>query len=267
MTPVPRPLRSALIDAMGGWGPYSVNEIHNLFEDYDFFERDLSVEEQGMRRTAAGAFLDCIDWDNAGQRKRLLALIDDVLTHYPVPEGEPDKGPGGRLRKMLERTLQNIASPSDDEFAEVLETLDAEHVKMSWQKALERRQGDPEGAITASRTTLESVCKLILDDLGADYDDADDLPSLYRKVANELKLAPSDHVEQAFKQILGGVMSVVNGLATIRNRLSDSHGKGKRAVRPSARHANLAVNLAGTVAVFLIETWQARTASADRAQA
>lgn len=243
---------------MGGWGPYSVNEIHNLFQDYEFFDRDTSVEEQGMRRTVAGEFLDCIDWDSAGQRKRLLALIDDVLTHYPVPDGEPDKSPGGRLRKMLARTLETAASPPDDEFSDVLDVLDAEHVMVSWRKALERRRGDPEGAITAARTTLESVCRLILDDAGVRHEGTDDLPALYGKVAKGLRLAPSDHSEQAFKQILGGCMTVVNGLSTVRNRLSDSHGQGKRPVRPSARHANLAVNLAGTVAVFLVETWQAR---------
>lgn len=258
---MPKPLRSALIDAMGGWGPYSVNEIHNLFLDYDFHERDPSVEEQGVRRTAAGQFLDCIDWDKPAQRKRLLALIDDVLTHYPVPDGEPDKGPGARLRKVLARTLQTTASPPDDEFAVVLDLLDADHLKESWQKALERRHGEPEGAITAARTTLESVCKLILDDLDVEHGDKDDLPALYKKVAKELRLAPDDYLEQAFKQILGGCMTVVNGLATLRNQLSDAHGKGKRAVRPSARHANLAVNLAGTVAVFLVETWQARNAA------
>jgi hypothetical protein len=102
------------------------------------------------------------------------------------------------------------------------------------------------------------VCKFILDDLDVRYAEADDLPALYRKVAKELRLAPSDHSEEAFKQILGGVMSVVGGLATVRNRLSDSHGKGKKPVRPLPRHANLTVNLAGTVAVFLVETWQAR---------
>lgn len=243
---------------MGGWGPYSVREICNLFEDREFYETADGVVEQGMRRTAAAEYLDLIDWGNGGQRRRLLDLIDEVLTHYPVSEGEPDRSEGARLRRALSRAIQAVASPSDDELAETLATLDADHVTRSWQKALDRRHDDPEGAITAARTTLESVCKLILDDLEVEYVGTDDLPALYSKVASELRLAPSDHVEQAFKQILGGCMTVVNGLATIRNRLSDSHGQGSNPVRPSPRHANLSVNLAGTVAVFLVETWQSR---------
>ena len=60
------------------------------------------------------------------------------------------------------------------------------------------------------------------------------------------------------KQILGGVSSVVNGLGALRNRLGDAHGKGKSQVRPAQRHAQLAVNLAGATALFLIETWQSK---------
>jgi len=48
---------------------------------------------------------------------------------------------------------------------------------------------------------------------------------------------------------------MVNGLGTLRNKLSDSHGRGgKSPVRPSERHANLAVNTAGAIATFLVET-------------
>jgi hypothetical protein len=69
-----------------------------------------------------------------------------------------------------------------------------------------------------------------------------------------LNLAPQQHTEEIFKQILGGCQTVVNGLGSLRNKTGDAHGKGQRYVKPSERHAKLAVNLAGTVSVFLIET-------------
>jgi hypothetical protein len=71
-------------------------------------------------------------------------------------------------------------------------------------------------------------------------------------------LAPDQHTEEIFKTILGSCQQIVNGLGTLRNRLSDSHGRGRKPVRPQARHAELAVNLAGAVAAFLVSTWQAR---------
>jgi hypothetical protein len=76
--------------------------------------------------------------------------------------------------------------------------------------------------------------------------------------AQDLKLAPNQHTEEAFQKILGGATTVVNGLATLRNRLSDAHGRGGVPVKPSARHATLAVNMAGSLATFLIETFETR---------
>ena len=92
----------------------------------------------------------------------------------------------------------------------------------------------------------------------ASYTDKEDLPKLYAMVAKSLNMAPDQHSEEPMKAILGGAMTLVNGIGTLRNQLSDSHGRGGKAVRPSPRHASLAVNLAGGVATFLVETFLAR---------
>lgn len=145
--------------------------------------------------------------------------------------------------------------PADTGNSTVLSSFDTEGVHAVWTKALDRRQSDPEGAITVARTLLETACKRVLDDRQIAYDDKDDLPKLYGSVAKALKLAPSQHAEDAIKAILGGAMNVVNGIGTLRNKLSDAHGRGgKLPVRPSPRHATLAVNMAGAVAVFIVET-------------
>jgi len=129
-----------------------------------------------------------------------------------------------------------------------------DHIGNEWEKALERRATDPEAAITSARTLLETVCKHILDETSTPYADDGDLPKLYRETAKALNLSPDQHTEDQFKQILGGGMSVVNGLSSLRNRLSDSHGRGTRHIKPSQRHAALCINMAGTIAEFLIET-------------
>jgi hypothetical protein len=150
-------------------------------------------------------------------------------------------------------------SPADAELTDGLKKSAAEYIQLTWRKAVERRADDPEGAITAARSLLESVCKHLLDEMGESYDDKADLPKLYGLTANKLNLAPSQHTEQVFKQILGGCHAIVEALGSLRNQLSDAHGKGKAGVRPHARHAQLAVNLAGSVAMFLVETLQAKS--------
>lgn len=149
-------------------------------------------------------------------------------------------------------------SPSDASISATVKAVSSVYVQEVWQKALERRTTDPEGAITSARTLLESVCKHILQAAGVAYAEGADLPKLYTLTSKQLNLSPSQHTGNIFKQILGGCHSVVEGLGALRNRHSDAHGKGAAAIRPSARHAELAVNLAGTMATFLLQTWEAR---------
>lgn len=144
---------------------------------------------------------------------------------------------------------------ADVAISEGLAAFDEESVHAEWQRALGRRASDPRGAITAARTLLETVCKHVLDDAGVAYREKDDLPQLYKATAKVLRLAPSQHTEEVFRQILGGCTAVVEGLGSLRNRLSDAHGQGRKPTRPSARHAQLAVNLAGAMAIYLVSTW------------
>ena len=159
------------------------------------------------------------------------------------------------LLTMLETENQ---TPSDATTTATVQAVTSSYIQEAWQKALDRRTTDAEGAITAARTLLESVCKHILDTAGAPYDDSADLPKLYTQAAKQLNLSPSQHTEQLFKQILGGCQTVVEGLGAMRNRHSDAHGKGARGTKPGARHAELAVNLSGTMATFLLQTSEMR---------
>ncbi len=153
-----------------------------------------------------------------------------------------------------------LGSPADSAISEALAAYDADTIHARWTQALDRRDTDPEGAITLARTLLEDVCKWIIVEAGEEYEEKDDLTHLYRKLAKILKLAPDDHTETVFRQILGSCQSVVEALGSLRNKISDAHSRGPRRVRPAPRHAQLAVNLSGTMATFLVDTWAVRRA-------
>lgn len=163
------------------------------------------------------------------------------------------------FRPLLEYLEALDRAPGTQVIDDILVGFNAESIQVAWQKALDRRTTDPEGAITASRTLLESTCKHILDDAGIDYPENADLPKLWRLCAEGLNLAPSQHQETTFKSILGNCQSIVNSLGTLRNKIGDAHGTGRRPVRPKSRHAELSVNLAGAMASFLVSTWNERT--------
>lgn len=193
----------------------------------------------------------------SAEQDQVVAKLNPILKRdgYCLVPGQRVSGyPVYRVRE----TTPTGGQPVDELISQVLVSFDDGGVHHAWQKALERRTSDPEGAITAAKTLLETVCKYIIDETAGAYGDSDDLPTLYATAANHLKLAPSQHNEKVFKSILGNCQSVVGNLAALRNKLSDSHGQGKRHVKPQARHAELAVNLAGSMATFLVSTWNAR---------
>lgn len=160
---------------------------------------------------------------------------------------------------LLDHLVGKTTAPSDTSISEALKSFDEDSVHSVWTRALERRKADPEGAITSARTLLETVCKHILDNRNIQYDSKKiELHELYKLTANELNLSPSQHTQDIFKQILGGCSAVVNGLGSLRNKLGDAHGQGKKPVRPASRHAELAVNLSESLAVFLVATYEAQ---------
>lgn len=220
--------------------------------DHDFNVVRTELLSDGRLRDLAPSFLNSCRstsqfWsfiqpkipDYKGRRKYIYEAFGPVLTELEFGDGAP-------LDQDVEIALKRLG------FAEI---------EQAWNKALHRRHSDPSGAITAARTMLESTCKHILDDYGIAYSDNVELTTLYSETAKQLNLAPSQHSEKAFKTILGNANQVVSQLASLRNQISDAHGQGRKAVRPLPRHSALAVNLAGAVTMFLVETWEDRKTS------
>lgn len=235
--------------------------------------RDGNEEQAASILERCDVFEHYVDIGFELDSERMFTIID-VEISVTRPDMTLISQKGNKVSSQIEDALRQVSgselvirrfywsgkatiprSPVDQAVAEALSTVDSEHVRIAWKKAMDRRESDPEGAITAARTLLESVCKFILDENGIPYNDKDDLPKLYATGARELNLAPSQHPEQVFRQILGGCHAVVEGLSALRNRLGDAHGKGKAVPRPDSRYAELAVNLAGAIATFIVETW------------
>lgn len=184
-----------------------------------------------------------------------VAAIDEIIRHdgYTFDVQRVISG-----RNVYRIVQFSIVSPAAEAISSKLGQFDPTQVQPRWTKALDRIDADPEGAITAARTLLEDVLKWLTDHLGDTWQERDDLTQLYKRVRDHLNLAPDDHTEQMFKRILGSCESIVTSLGSLRNKISDAHSTGPRRVKPAPRHAALAVNLAGTMAKFLIETWEAK---------
>lgn len=156
----------------------------------------------------------------------------------------------------LYNLLEPTDYPCDGTISTTISCVSSSSIKDSWEKALERRETDPEGAITSARSLLESTCKYILDDGRVDYNPGAKLPSLYKSVSDILEIAPNKTADGELKKILGGCTTIVNSLGSVRNELGDAHGKGINFRKPTNIYSQLSVNLAGTMACFLLLRWE-----------
>jgi hypothetical protein len=137
-----------------------------------------------------------------------------------------------------------------------LSFLASDAVRAVWEKALARRHTDPEGAIVSALTLLDRVCKHILDGMNVPYSESADLAAVMKVTLDQLSLAPGQQSEKEFRRILDGAAHVMEGLCSLRDRFGAAHERRSAPGAPSPRHAQLAVNMAGAVATFLVETWE-----------
>lgn len=199
--------------------------------------------------------LTSAEYQSEDRQIKLSAEIDTLLRHDGYTLAQTGKISGSPIFKVVSLPEGN---PADLDITSTLNAFDPDQIGERWQRALDSRSKDPERAITLARTLLEDVCKWILHEAGENWEEKDDLPVLYKKLSKTLNLAPDDYTEQVFKQILSGCQSVVTALGALRNKLGDAHSIGPRRIRPATRHAELAVNLSGTMATFLVSTWSTR---------
>lgn len=151
------------------------------------------------------------------------------------------------------RELSGAVIEVENRFAqseELSELLIEEQIQKCREKV---ESGDYSGAITNARSLIEAVCTKIEADLDPNALGNDgDLVKLFNRVRKLLNLDPSrQDINESLKQVLSGLSNIINGLAAMRNKMSDAHGV---AYKPSRHHAKLAVNAAKTLADFLFDT-------------
>lgn len=119
---------------------------------------------------------------------------------------------------------------------------------------------DPEGAITASSSLIESLCKSILDELGMTLPKDQSIKGLYKEIREPLGLsADSDafapEIATDVRTVLAALSNVVMGIGALRTHGGTAHGRKKGHPRVDARIARLSVNTSAGIAIFIIESW------------
>lgn len=189
---------------------------------------------------------------NENDRK---AILDSILEIFP-PRAYSPEITGIRFYLDLDLKVEDQIIPSKG-LKEVGFEYIREQINKCEQKIMKR---DYDGAITNARSLVESVCLYILDECKTSCEYDGNLLKLYKETYKVLKMDPSVYPEESIKQILSGIVSIINGLSNVRNVMGDAHGRSKtKYYKPTDRHAILAVNSAKVISEFLYASWKSKT--------
>jgi hypothetical protein len=142
----------------------------------------------------------------------------------------------------------------------ILRQRDLPAVTAEFQRALDTADSDPPAGVTAACSLLESLFQIYIEDENLEMPATKTIKPLWSVVSKNLGLEPAAMPDDDLKRILSGMFSIVDGVGAFRTHAGSAHGGGRNRYRPQARHARLAINSAQTLAMFVLETWDAARA-------
>lgn len=118
---------------------------------------------------------------------------------------------------------------------------------------------DTDLAIGTAKELLETTCKSILKQKGAGIDPNWTLPQLLKETTSTLDFTPKEaddpvKADKAIRQILGGIASIVHGVAELRNGYGTGHGKDPDFKGLEIKYARLFVGVVSEIAILYLAT-------------
>lgn len=143
-------------------------------------------------------------------------------------------------------------------FEEILRSRNLIALEKEHLRALRNVGSDPPAALTSASSLLETLFKLYIDEEGLDLPADRSLKPLWKTVREHLHLDPDVSADQDMKSIFGSLSGVVDGIGSLRTHAGSAHGHGHPTLTIEERHAMLALNAAYTLAIFVVQDWNAR---------
>jgi hypothetical protein len=248
-----------LFDMDGG---YVMNFSNRTLEEFVMDSVGLSIYDTKYDYGSGSKANRIRGFWNAESNRAVCKLLGDMMD-YGQAEGlfQDNEYLLIECKKIVER-LSSIGSGLDfDSLATKVVNFNFDTVQRDIERALQSADDDPEDAVTAACSLIESVCRSILIELSLPLPDKKDVEGLIRAVQEPLALSPArsdlpPEIAGDIKQILGGLTSVAKGVGALRTHAGDAHGRERGFARIDARVARLAIHSASTLALFLIETWE-----------
>ncbi len=187
--------------------------------------------------------------------KEARALVTTFNEHLLVDGWHLVKGRpiSGRPTFVARRRASGAVALPEPVYA--TDVLSDEYVRELAGKCDSRLASDDlDGAVTVARTLLEAILsELEIRLASAKGNYKGDLPKQFKQVTRLLRMDEQrSDLDDRFKDVIRGLVMVANGLAPLRNKMSDGHARERK---PAPHHARVVVNAAKTVSAFLVESY------------
>ncbi len=137
--------------------------------------------------------------------------------------------------------------------APAIKTIDRAYIVSISERAMKDvSEGNYDSAITKCRTLLEEVFCYVIEKKEEVPSESGDIGKLYSQVKVLYSMHQDKDLDKRINGLLSGLEKIVNAVAEMRNKGSDSHGVGAKRISIKAHHARLFVNSAVTMADFIL---------------
>lgn len=136
---------------------------------------------------------------------------------------------------------------------ENIKRIDREYISDITSRAIrDIKNGEYDSAITKSRTLMEEVFMYAIEMKEEVKEKKGDITKLYKQVRKLYNMDIDPKADERIKKLLSGLNTIVDSVAEMRNKNSDSHGAGDERINISKHHAQLCLNAAITVSEFIL---------------
>jgi hypothetical protein len=149
--------------------------------------------------------------------------------------------------------------------ADIKKYLNTNYVNGKIKIMTDSINSNPDLAIGTSKELIETVCKSILINKGIAISSDWELHRLFKETIGKIDFVNTeglDNPEQGKKsivQFLGGLNSVIHGLAELRNSYGSGHGKPADFVQMDRRYVALLVSVVSDITFFLLSLTDGKT--------
>lgn len=138
----------------------------------------------------------------------------------------------------------------------VIKGLEIPALDQEFMRALTHVDTSPREAVSAASNILESICKVYISENQLIMPSKKDLKNLFDVVRKSLNIQRDSVEDEDLLRIISGIISVVDGIASLRTHASSAHGAGVKQYNLKPRHARLAIHAAHTIGLYILESWK-----------